>query len=64
MWDKSRGRRSYTELLELGRGVMWSQLLETRTDILVLREACPDLAARLVVVRHALDELDAPTAKE
>jgi tetratricopeptide (TPR) repeat protein len=48
------------ELLEQGRGVLWSQLLETRTDLDALREADPELAARLDTVRAALDRPTAP----
>jgi tetratricopeptide (TPR) repeat protein len=43
------------ELLEHGRGVLWSQTLETRTDLTALREAAPALAARLSAVRSELD---------
>jgi tetratricopeptide (TPR) repeat protein len=43
------------ELLESGRAVLWSQLLETRTDVTALREAHPELAARLDAARAALD---------
>jgi hypothetical protein len=44
------------ELLEQGRSVLWSQLLETRTDLLALGEVAPELAAQLREVRTALDE--------
>ncbi|MET7424246.1 CHAT domain-containing tetratricopeptide repeat protein [Dactylosporangium sp. NPDC005555] len=43
------------ELLEHGRGVLWSQLLETRADITALRQAAPALAARVDAVRAALN---------
>jgi CHAT domain len=43
------------ELLEHGRGVLWSQLLETRTDLTVLHEVAPELAIQLDEVRAALD---------
>ncbi|MER6107149.1 CHAT domain-containing protein [Streptomyces hirsutus] len=43
------------ELLEQGRGVIWSQLLDVRSDLTALREAAPDLAAELDRVRHELD---------
>ncbi len=43
------------ELLEQGRGVLWSQLLETRTDLAVLADHAPELARRLAEVRAALD---------
>jgi len=44
-----------TELLEHGRGVLWSQLLETRTDLAALCDAAPGLATQLMDVRAALD---------
>ncbi|KAF4849817.1 putative 30S ribosomal protein S17-like protein [Colletotrichum siamense] len=44
-------------LLELGRGVMASLLLETRTEITDLERSHPDLAKRFEFLR---DELDAP----
>ncbi len=47
------------EILEQGRGVLWSQLLETRTDLTALHQAEPRLAARLAALRA---ELDAPHA--
>ncbi|MEZ0116014.1 tetratricopeptide (TPR) repeat protein [Catenulispora sp. EB89] len=43
------------ELLEQGRAVLWSQMLETRTDLTALRLAHPDLAARLDRLRAQLD---------
>lgn len=43
------------ELAEQGRGVMWSRLLDTRTDLSALRETAPDLAARLDHLRMLLD---------
>jgi tetratricopeptide (TPR) repeat protein len=43
------------ELLEHGRGVLWSQILETRTDLTALREAAPALAARLSGIRSEID---------
>lgn len=43
------------EFLELGRGVLWSQSLDLRTDLTEIEEADPELAARLVAVRRALD---------
>jgi tetratricopeptide (TPR) repeat protein len=46
------------ELLEQGRGVLWSQLLETRTDLTALRNSDHDRAARLDALRA---ELDRPT---
>ncbi|WP_406633890.1 CHAT domain-containing protein [Amycolatopsis sp. WGS_07] len=43
------------ELLEAGRGVLWSQALETRSDLTVLRQAHPGLAARLDAVRAVME---------
>ncbi|MET8221215.1 tetratricopeptide repeat protein [Streptomyces hirsutus] len=43
------------EFLELGRGVLWSQSIDLRTDLAEIEEADPELAARLAAVRHALD---------
>ncbi|MEU3618787.1 CHAT domain-containing protein [Streptomyces sp. NPDC006872] len=43
------------ELLERGRSVLWSQLLEQHTELDALRAAAPALAARLDQVRSALD---------
>ncbi|MGI5240193.1 hypothetical protein [Dactylosporangium sp. CA-139066] len=42
-------------LLEQGRGVLWSQLLESRTDLSALRTADQRLADRLAHVRRQLD---------
>ena len=44
------------ELLEQGRAVLWSQLLETRTDLDSLRRDHPPLAAELDRVRSGLDQ--------
>lgn len=52
--------RLAVELLEHGRGVLWAQLLETRTDLSALQEADPALAGRLTEVRAALDEVVDP----
>ncbi|MFI6035052.1 CHAT domain-containing protein [Streptomyces sp. NPDC051315] len=46
------------ELLERGRSVLWSQLLEQNTELDALRAAAPALAARLDQVRSALDASD------
>ncbi|MFC9243976.1 CHAT domain-containing protein [Streptomyces sp. NPDC057136] len=43
------------ELLEQGRSVLWGQLLDTRTDLTALREAHPDIAARLGRLAAQLD---------
>ncbi|RKR92927.1 tetratricopeptide repeat protein [Micromonospora pisi] len=47
------------ELLEQGRGILWAQLLDTRTDLDALRQAHPELAAGVARCR---DLLDAPSA--
>jgi hypothetical protein len=44
------------ELLEAGRGVYWSQLLGTRTDLTALHQAAPDLAERLQHCRTVLEQ--------
>ncbi|MEU4761788.1 CHAT domain-containing protein [Actinosynnema sp. NPDC023794] len=49
------------ELLEQGRSVLWSQLLDLRTDFLALRGVRPDLARRLEELRDGLEE---PPAKD
>jgi hypothetical protein len=43
------------DMLEVGRGVQWSQLLEARTDLARLRAVRPGLAARLEAVGTTLD---------
>uniref|UniRef100_L2FK72 TPR domain-containing protein n=1 Tax=Colletotrichum fructicola (strain Nara gc5) TaxID=1213859 RepID=L2FK72_COLFN len=48
-------------LLELGRGVMASLLLETRTEVAELEQNHPDLAERFQSLR---DELDTPLSSE
>jgi tetratricopeptide (TPR) repeat protein len=48
------------ELLEQGRGVLWSQILETRTDLTQLQQVAPELATRLDEIRRELDR-PAPT---
>jgi tetratricopeptide (TPR) repeat protein len=53
------------ELLEQGRAVLWSQLLEIRTDLTTLHENHPDLAAKLDAARAALDRPNAlPTGTD
>ncbi|MEV4713951.1 CHAT domain-containing protein, partial [Micromonospora sp. NPDC049374] len=42
------------ELLEHGRGMFWSQLLDTRTDLTALQRADPDLAEQLHRCRAVL----------
>ncbi|MEU5198591.1 hypothetical protein AB0G86_31880 [Streptomyces scabiei] len=44
------------ELLEHGRGVMWSQLLEVRTDLEALRVQHPQLADELDQMRKQLNQ--------
>jgi CHAT domain-containing protein/tetratricopeptide (TPR) repeat protein len=44
------------ELLEQGRGVLWSQVLETRTDLTQLQQVAPELATRLDEIRMELDQ--------
>lgn len=44
------------ELLEAGRGVYWSQLLDTRTDLNGLRTVAPQLADELHHCRTQLDQ--------
>jgi tetratricopeptide (TPR) repeat protein len=44
------------ELLEVGRSVLWSQLLQTRTALTQLREQHPHLASRLDELGAALDQ--------
>ncbi|MFI6278321.1 CHAT domain-containing protein [Streptomyces sp. NPDC050988] len=46
------------QLLETGRGVLYSQALDMRSDLAGLRECHPELAHRFEVLR---DELDQPT---
>lgn len=43
------------ELLDAGRGLLWSQILDLRTDLTRLREAMPDMAERLDAIRRRLD---------
>lgn len=43
------------ELLELGRSVLWGQLLDARTDLTALCEAHPEVGARLDQLRERLD---------
>lgn len=45
------------ELLDQGRSVLWSQVLDTRTDLTALHTAHPDQAARLEELRAGLDDL-------
>jgi tetratricopeptide (TPR) repeat protein len=45
------------ELLELGRGVLWSQLLDGQADLTALRNKAPGDADRLDEIRAELDAL-------
>ncbi|EXG81112.1 CHAT domain-containing protein [Cryptosporangium arvum] len=45
------------EIIEAGRGVLWSHQLDSRTDLGEVRAVAPELAAELADVRAALDEL-------
>ncbi|MET0131979.1 MAG: CHAT domain-containing tetratricopeptide repeat protein [Kibdelosporangium sp.] len=47
-------------LLELGRGMMFSQALDTRDELTDLRAGHPDLAARFVDIREQLDQPENP----
>ncbi len=44
------------ELLEQGRGVLWSQTLNRRTDTTALVSTVKALADRLVAIRSELDQ--------
>ncbi|MFI7357586.1 hypothetical protein ACIBTP_27150 [Streptomyces avidinii] len=50
------------ELLELGRGVLWSQKLDGRTDLKLLGHTSPELAESLTRVRVLLEEARDPSA--
>lgn len=52
--DPNRALRAL-QLLETGRGVLLSQALDTRSDLTELRAGHPELAARFVALREALD---------
>ncbi|MBP0932459.1 hypothetical protein J0X20_02215 [Streptomyces sp. KCTC 0041BP] len=51
------------ELLELGRGVLWSQTLDVRTDLQQLRQESPRLAERLTRLRVLLEESRDPAVR-
>ncbi|MFD2415703.1 CHAT domain-containing protein [Amycolatopsis pigmentata] len=59
--DRAPGERAQRalSLLEAGRAVLLSRLLDTRGDLTDLREARPDLAARFARLRELLDADDA-----
>ncbi|GGN63384.1 hypothetical protein GCM10010112_22600 [Actinoplanes lobatus] len=43
-------------MLEVGRGIYWNQLLDTRTDLTAVRDAAPNLATKLEKCRTQLDQ--------
>jgi hypothetical protein len=43
------------EVLEQGRGVLWSQVFDMRSDLDVLRKDHPDHARRMEALRAAID---------
>jgi tetratricopeptide (TPR) repeat protein len=47
--------RRAVELMEQGRGVIWAQALDTRTDLAAVRALAPELADELVAVRTRLE---------
>jgi len=50
-----RDARRATQLLEHGRAVMWTQLLQARGELGALQDISPDLAIRLTQIRNLLD---------
>ncbi|GGN49310.1 hypothetical protein GCM10010109_87220 [Actinoplanes campanulatus] len=52
-----------TEPLEQGRGLLWAQLLDTRSDLTRLWRVNPALAARLTAMRTELDHPDTSDAQ-
>ncbi|SHN38547.1 CHAT domain-containing protein [Cryptosporangium aurantiacum] len=50
------------ELLELGRSVVWAQILHRRDDFADLARIAPDVAAELAEVRDRLDHYEAESA--
>jgi tetratricopeptide (TPR) repeat protein len=58
-WAVSNGHlERAVELLELGRNVLWSQLLQLRSDLGDLRNGHPDIARGLDALREILDRAD------
>ena len=53
-----KGAYHALKLLELGRNVIASLLLETRTEVTELRQAHPDLAQKFSDLQHELDSPD------
>jgi len=58
----ARPRRA-AELVDQGRNVLWSQLLETRADLERIYQVAPDLAARVEDVGRGLEQLTDPAAE-
>jgi hypothetical protein len=55
-WALTAGQpRRAVELLEHGRQVLWSQAVQTRSDLSALTAVAPDLAAELDATRRVLD---------
>lgn len=55
-WSLHNGRpERAVELLELGRSVLWTQALDSPTDLADLAEVAPRLAERLLAVGRELD---------
>ncbi|WP_156685605.1 CHAT domain-containing tetratricopeptide repeat protein [Mycobacterium sp. Marseille-P9652] len=62
LWADQRDRA--VELFEQGRAVLFSQLLDTRSDLSDLEQKSkrPDLVAKFIHWRDVLDQLDSPPA--
>ncbi|GGN12608.1 tetratricopeptide (TPR) repeat protein [Actinoplanes campanulatus] len=54
--------RTAIQVLEQGRGVLWTQWLEMRGDHDLVRRRAPELGQRLLEIRSALDRLDQPVS--
>lgn len=52
------------ELLESGRTMLWSQLLDNRSDLRAIRAQNPELARELEAVRTAIDAVDSPVTSD
>ena len=50
-----RDARRATQLLEHGRAVMWTQLLQARGELSALQDISPGMAIRLTQIRSLLD---------
>lgn len=53
---RAENRGLAVELLEHGRSVLWSHLLEARTELSLLEATAPKLATRLSDIRRVLDQ--------